>query len=89
MDDFLQMDVFFVVATVSTILISALVVVILWRLSRILASLERISEQVALESQEIRKDLGDLRRDIRAGKGKIGSFTTFIHGLTKRNKKDA
>lgn len=89
MDDFLKMDVFFVVATVSTVLLSALVAIILWRLSRILASVERITEQVALESEEIRKDLGELRRDIRAGKGKIRAFTTFIQGLTKKKKKDA
>jgi len=61
MDEFLKMDIFFVVATFSLLLISALVAFAVWRLLRILKHVERIAEVAGKEAENIREDAAYVR----------------------------
>ena len=86
MDDFLKMDVFFVIATVSTVILTALAALVLWRLARILKDVERVSGEVAAESELIRKDIHDLRERVAHGKATLRSFTRLITNIGKRSR---
>ena len=83
MDDFLKMDVFFVVATVGFALLAITGSIVLWRLGRILKEVEHVAGQVAAESDEIRKDIAAFRSDVRLGKGKVKSLLSFIGKIGK------
>jgi len=87
MDDFLKMDIFFVVTTVVVIVLAFLAAFVLWRLQRIMKNAEHISEQVSLESDSIREDLAGMRSDVRRGKGRIKSFFSFIQKLGKPTRR--
>lgn len=88
MDNFLKMDVFFVVTTVVVLIIGGLVAYICYRVGRILRHIEHVSEQVALEADAIRGDLADLRGDLRKGKSKLQSFLTLFGKVHKRSRKE-
>jgi hypothetical protein len=90
MSDFLQMDIFFFITTVAVVVVGALIAFVLWRVQRILEDIEHISEQAAMESDLIRQDIHELRRDIKSGKGKVASVGKFVKSLTvKKHKKKA
>ena len=65
MTDFLKMDIFFVVATVATVLIAALVIVLLVYAVRLMRTLNRIGEEVEEEAKAIREDIEDARTSVR------------------------
>ena len=87
MDAFLKMDIFFFVTTLAVILFAILGSVVLWRLSRVLKNIEHISEQVALESDEIRHDLAEVRTRIKQGEGRLRSVLGFFNKPKKRSPK--
>jgi membrane protein implicated in regulation of membrane protease activity len=88
MNEFVKMDVFFFITTVAVVLFTAFGVVIFLRFSRILKNIEHISQQVSLESDNIRGDLAEVRSDIRRGKGKLKSLLGFFGKLSKRASKN-
>ena len=87
MNEFLKMDIFFLVATLAVVLLAFFGAVVLWRLSRVLQNIEHISEQVALESDAVRHDLAGVRSDIRRGKGRLKSIFGFFDKTKKRASK--
>jgi len=89
MNEFLKMDIFFFVTTAAVVLFAVLGAIVWWRVSRVLKNIEHISEQVALESDNIRLDLAEVRGDIRRGKGRLKSLFSFFSKTAKRASKDA
>ena len=89
MDEFLKMDIFFVVATAAVVVLAFFTAFVLWRLERVLKNIEHISEQVALESDTIREDLAGMRDDVRRGKGRLKSLFGFLKKTSKRASKDS
>lgn len=87
MNEFLRMDIFFFVTTLTVALFAFFGVFILWRFLRILKNIENISEQVVLESENIRGDLAEVRRDIHRGKGKLKSLFNFFGKVGRRTPK--
>lgn len=87
MNDFLKMDIFFVVTTIVVIAIGGLVGYVLWRIARILKHIEHISEQVALEAEAVRGDLAEVRAGIKKGKGKLQSFLELFGKIHRRSSK--
>ncbi len=88
MDAFLKMDIFFLVTTLAVVALTVLSAITLFRLNRILRSVEHITEQVAAESDAVRLDLAEMRGDIRRGKGKIKSLLGFLDKTAKRANED-
>jgi hypothetical protein len=84
MNDFLKMDIFFVVATVAVVLLTLLGAVLAWRFLRILKNIEIISAQVVEEGAAIRSDLATLRAELRGGKGVVKSFFKLLGSRVKR-----
>ncbi|MFA6414969.1 MAG: hypothetical protein WCV89_03240 [Candidatus Paceibacterota bacterium] len=87
MNEFLKMDIFFFVATLATVLLALFGAIALWWLARVLKNIEHISEQVSLESDEVRADLAEVRSDIRRGKGRLRSIFGFFDKTKKRASK--
>ncbi len=89
MDEFLKMDIFFVVTTITVVVVGGFMAYALWRLERVLRNVERISSQVAAESESIRLDLAEMRADVRSGKGRLLSLLGFVTKAAKRTRKKA
>ncbi len=87
MSEFIQMNVFFLVTTVAVVFLTGLAGYILWRVARILRSVDHISEQVSLESDIVRTDIASVRADIRAGKGRLQSLFNFFGSKVKKRAK--
>ncbi|HVW71559.1 MAG TPA: hypothetical protein VHB93_00190 [Candidatus Paceibacterota bacterium] len=81
------MDVFFVVTTITVVVVGGFAAFALWRLERVLRHVEHISQQVAAESDTIRLDLAEMREDVRQGKGRILSLLGFVNKSAKRARK--
>lgn len=65
MDDFFKMDVFFVVATLATVVLAALLGLVVYRMYRILTYVERISKEVSDEAALLRGDIANARAAVR------------------------
>jgi len=87
MDEFLKMDIFFFVTTITVVVVGVFMAFVLWRLERVLRNVEHISEQVAAESDNVRLDLAEMRADVRRGKGKLLSLFGFVNKTAKRARK--
>lgn len=87
MNEFLKMDIFFFVATVAVVALAFFTAFVLWRLERVLRNIEHISEQVTEESDEVRCDLAEMRREVQIGKGRLQSLFGFFGKFTKRASK--
>ena len=61
MDEFLKMDVFFVVATIGIVVVAGLVAAVLVYALRLVRTLERIAEDVEEEAKALRADLQEAR----------------------------
>lgn len=61
MESFFKMDVFFVVATVATLVLASLLAILLWYLIQIVRSCKRILQVIENESENIRADIADMR----------------------------
>ena len=87
MNEFIKMDVFFVIATAAVVVGACAVALVTWRFLRILKHIEHVSEQVSLESDSIRADLALVRDDIRRGKGRLKSLFHFFGTRVRRASK--
>ena len=88
MNDFLKMDVFFFVTTVVVIALGLVLLLIGIRVMRILGHAERIMEMAEQETDLIREDLADFRKQVRR-KGFIIGFGRFISQITSRFTRDS
>lgn len=81
MDQFLKMDIFFVVATLSLLLITALISFAIWRLLRILKHVERIAEVAGKEAEHIREDAAYVRGRL------LGALDGMFSFIPRRRRK--
>lgn len=88
MNEFLKMDIFFFVTTITVSLLGALLIFILWRIARILEHIEYFFEQISLESDNVRADFAYVRANVRKGKGILQSLFSFfgkrVRGVVKK-----
>lgn len=94
MDDFLKMDVFFVVATVMTLIVGCLIAYGIYIVVRILRNVEKISKTVSEEADLIRSDIDDMRGKIKEEGFKWSHLARFARsraesfmGFTNTHKK--
>lgn len=66
MEDFLKMDVFFIVATIAVLIVAVLTSIALVYLIRILRTVSHISEEVQGEAVALREDIDGLRQKARS-----------------------
>jgi len=65
MNQFLEMQIFFLITTLVVVAIGVVLGFVLMRIWRILGHVERISRDVSEESSLLRGDINELRRSIR------------------------
>lgn len=82
MSDFLKMDIFFVVATVATVLVAALIIVALVHVVKLLQTLNRIGEEVEEEAKALREDIEEARSHVREF-----SMSQLFSLITKKAKR--
>lgn len=87
MDEFLKMDIFFLVTTVAVVVLTILLVVICVRVLRILKNIERISLMVEEEGQNLRTDIAEVRARVRNEALKIAHVLEFLTAGRKRSLK--
>ena len=83
MEDFLKMDVFFVVATIVAVVVGLLVSVALYYVIRLLRIITHITEQVEEEAITIRKDIAEVRTRVH----KEGLRFKLLSGLLEKTGK--
>jgi hypothetical protein len=86
MDDFLKMDVFFVVTTAVVLCVGTFVLVALFYMIRILRSVDHVAHNLSEESDRVREDLVVLRRKIAEEGMKIKHLSDFFQSVTGRAK---
>jgi hypothetical protein len=89
MNEFFKMDIFFFVATLGVVVLTFFAAYALWRIGRILKHVEYISKQVAIESDNVRQDIAEMRSSIRQGKGRLKSLFGFLKKSSGRVAKDS
>ena len=77
MNDFLKMDVFFVVSTIAVVVVAALLALALIRIIRILRRVEQISDTVSEEAVLVRADVAELRQNVKQEGFKLKHMTRF------------
>ena len=88
MQDFLKMDIFFVVTTILVLSVGIVMFLIALRLWRILGHIERIAEIAERETELIKDDIAVLRADIRREGFKLSSLFRLLKSMfTKRSSK--
>jgi len=65
MNDFLKMDIFFIVTTLVVLMLGIVVTLILFRVWRILGHVEDISRDISEESALLRNDVAQMRARIK------------------------
>lgn len=88
MDEFLKMDVFFVIASIATLAVGALACVVLWYLIRVLKVMDRIAREVEEEAHALRADIGEVRaaahREGAKLSGMAQAFEAMVRNLVGR-----
>jgi hypothetical protein len=86
MDEFLKMDIFFVVTTVSVAVMTILLAIVLIRVLRILKNIEDISLMVEEEGVKFREDIAQVRAKVKQEGLRVGHMFDFL-GLAKKTRK--
>ncbi len=86
MDQFLKMDIFFVVTTVSVVIMTVLLAVVLIRVLRILKNIEDISLLVEEEGEKFREDIAKVRASVKEEGLRITHLFDFLGAGRKRKR---
>ena len=84
MDDFLKMDIFFLIATLVVLVIGTLIALAIWRLIILLKTLERIARDVEGEAKAIIGDIDDVRAKVRIEGFKAAHILSLVTKTGKR-----
>ncbi len=86
MSDFVQMDIFFFVTTVSVVVLLILFSILTVYLIKISRDVRYISKKAKHEADLITEDLSDLRENIKTEGAKLKHFTSFFNKLRRKKK---
>jgi sensor domain CHASE-containing protein len=83
MNEFLKMDIFFVIATIGFVVMALLLVVVMVYTIQLLRTLNRVADTVEEEAHALKGDLDDARKSIR--RGGVGLLSLFgFAGKTRK-----
>lgn len=88
MNDFLKMDVFFVVSTAAVVIVATLLSIAIFYAIRILRAADRLSQTVEAEAALVRDDLRDLRAGIRREGFRWKHISRWLKGFVSRSRLD-
>lgn len=87
MEGLLKSDIFFFLTGLAVILVTALVVIALIYVIKILRDLRDISHTVKEESEEIKSDIDSLRANVKKGGNKIKKIISNAASPRRRKRK--
>jgi len=87
MDNFLKMDIFFVVSTLAVVVLAVLLAVALIRVLRILKKVDQISDIAIEESEHIRDDIDEVRASVKDGASRIGQLLGLAASVKKPKRR--
>ena len=87
MDSLIKADIFFFVTTVAVVCVSAVVVVTLIYLTKILKEVLKISKKAKAETENIIADVRELRGAIREEGAKLKSISEILTTFAPKKKK--
>lgn len=86
MDEFMKMDIFFVVTTIAVVVLTVLLAFVLIRTLRILKKIEEVSDMVSEEGKLIREDIDEARAEFREEGFKLRTIANLFGRMGKRTK---
>lgn len=89
MDTLIHADIFFFVTTIAVIVITVVLTVLIIYLVKVLENVRKITDAVNEETVLLRRDIGDLRSEVRArGARAAGAMDWFeqLLGITKKSR---
>ena len=84
MNDFLKMDIFFIVTTLVVLMLGIVVTLILFRISRILRHIEDISRDISEEIALLRNDVAQMRARIKTEGFKFAHIMSLFSSRVAR-----
>ena len=84
MNEFLKMDIFFVIASVAAVVLVILLAILIYYLILFMRDLKYISGKARAEADNLSEDLGALRKNIREQGFKIKHGIEFIQNIFNR-----
>ncbi|MDO8575818.1 MAG: hypothetical protein Q7R90_00715 [bacterium] len=84
MNDFLKMDIFFIVTTLVVVMLGTVVTLILFRVWRILGHVEDISRDISEESALLRNDVAQMRARIKTEGFKFAHIMSLFSSRVSR-----
>ncbi len=85
MDNFLKMDIFFVVATLGVIILTVLFVLVLLRVLSILKKVDEVTALVRDGGEQLKDDIEVVRTHVHEGGLRIGHLLGLFSGTKKRS----
>jgi len=89
MDTLIHADIFFFVTTIAVVVITIALTVLIVYLIKVFRSVRKIADMVSDETVLVRKDIADLRSEVRErGSRAIGAFDWIerFFGITKKSR---
>ena len=86
MDTFVHADIFFFITSIAVVLVTAILVVVLIYLIRILRDAKAVTKKVKEETVLISEDIDELRTKTRKEGVKLKNFMEFFSGFFGKNK---
>ena len=86
MSTLIHADIFFFVTTIAVVVVAAALTVALVYLARVLSDVKKITGEVYEEAVLVRKDIEDLRTDVRREGFRLRRLFDFFGRLAKRSK---
>jgi hypothetical protein len=88
MDEFLKMNIFFVIATIGFVVLAVMAAIILFYVIRLLATINRVAESVEEEALALKDDFDEARASIkRQGSGLVSTLGTLFGFAGKTGKR--
>lgn len=85
-DSILKADIFFVITSISVILVTCFVVYAIFEIIKILKDIRKVSDRFSKEGEKIADDVSEFREELKQGKNFVKSFLGFI--FKRQIKKD-
>lgn len=85
MDNFLKMDIFFVVATLGVVILTVLSVLVLLRVLSIMKKVDEVTALVRDGGEQLKEDIDVVRAHVHEGGLRIGHLLGLFSGTKKRS----
>ena len=86
MDNLLQANIFFFIASISVILLTSILIVVLIYIAQILNNFKHLTRRARAEGDLIASDIAELRQEIKRDGFRFKSFFEFFENIFKRTK---